>query len=216
MPTFNDLYWPNLGNPDLATEQGWSKEIGLSFKTKKDNQQLQADLTLFDIDITNRIVWQPQSDGQWRPTNLFQVQSRGIETFIRLQGSKQAFQYRISTNYQFAHATDGKGGVQLFVPAHKGGLSTWLHYKKAYIAWQQTASGKRYSTTDKTAWTKPFTLSDVTLGYTPSVYSSKKHAFALKTDIRLRVSNVFNTDYEVIRFYPNPRRQYRLEASMNF
>ncbi len=215
VPTFNDLYWPNLGNSDLATEQGWSKEIGISFKTKKEYQQWQADLTIFDIDVKNRIVWQPQSDGQWRPTNLFQVQSQGFEALVRLQGSKQGLKYRISANYQFAHATDGKGGVQLFVPAHKGSLSTWLHYKKAYVSWQQTASSKRYGTTDKTTWTKPFTLTDVTLGYTPS-YSSKKTAFELKTDIRLRVSNVFNADYELIRFYPNPKRLYRLEVLTSF
>lgn len=216
IPTFNDLYWPYLGNPNLETEQGWSKELGVSFKTKKDNQQFQADFTLFGIDIKNRIVWQPQTDGQWRPTNLSQVLSQGFETFVRFQDSKQGFNYRLSANYQFAHATDGNGGVQLFVPTHKGSLSAWLRYKKGYAAWQQTASSKRYGTTDKTTWTNPFTVADVTAGFTPSVFKAKKHNFELKTDIRLRISNVFNADYQVVQFYPNPRRQFLLEILLSF
>jgi vitamin B12 transporter len=216
VPTFNDLYWTQLGNPNLVTEQGWSKELGVSFKTKKDNKQLQADFTVFDIDMKNRIVWQPQSDGQWRPTNLNQVQSQGIETLVRLQVSNPTIKYRISANYQFAHATDGKGGVQLFVPAHKGSLSAWLQYKRGYAAWQQTASSKRYGATDKTMWTNPFTLADATLGYSPTVFKYKKHHFDLNADIYLRVSNVFNTDYEVVRFYPNARRQYRLAFLLRF
>ena len=209
VPTFNDLYWAELGNPNLETEQGWSKELGLTFKNTKAAHFFQSHLTFFDIDMKNRIVWQPQSDGKWRPTNVNRIVSKGIEAWASFQVSKQAFQYKISVNYQFAHATDGEGGVQLFVPKQNGSVSAWLKYHKIYVAWQQTASSKRFGTTDKTTWTNAFTLADATLGFTPSVKSTK-------LDLRLMVSNVFNTDYQVIRYYSNPKSEYRLVLTLAF
>jgi vitamin B12 transporter len=209
LPSFNDLYWATLGNPNLVNEQGWSKELGISVKQKTDGQTLQAHLTLFDIDIQNRIAWFPQSDGQWRPSNINKVQSKGVETWISYGKMQQDFQYKITLNYQYAHATDDKGGAQLYAPAHKGGMSAWVKYKTLYAAGQQTASSRRFTTTDRTAWAKPYTLADVTLGFTPSF-------FKLKLDVRLNISNVFGADYQVITYYPSPKRQYRLEASILF
>ncbi len=218
IPTFNDLYWAELGNPNLVSEQGWSKELGLSLKSKVDNRYYQAHLTVFDIQMDNRITWLPQSNGQWRPTNIDRVQSRGIETYASYQWKTTHFQYKIKGNYQFAHATNGKGGVQLFVPAHNGSLSGWLKYRSFYASWQQTASSKRYGTSDKTTWTNPFTLADATVGFMPpsrlfrDVPSVKKTNF----DVRLHVSNVFNTDYQVIRFYPNTKRTFWLNLNLVF
>jgi iron complex outermembrane receptor protein len=209
IPTFNDLYWVNLGNQNLVNEQGWSKELGLSFKRKSEQKLLQAHITFFDIDIKNHIVWLPQIDGQWRPTNLQTVLSRGFETWANYQVKQTHFQYRISVNYQFADAKDNNGDVQRYTPQHKGGISIWGQYKTFYLAWQQTASSRRYATTDKTTWTKAFTLSDANVGYTPSVGKQK-------VDIRLSIFNVLNIDYQVIPFFPNPKRQFRVEATISF
>jgi iron complex outermembrane receptor protein len=210
IPTFNDLYWPNLGNPDLVNELGWSKELGISFKHKKDEKKAEAHLTLFDIDIKNRIAWLPQSDGQWRPTNLNSVSSQGIETRLSYADSWAKGSYKFNVTYQFAHATDGNGGIQLFTPRHSGAFSATARYRKLYIAWQQTASGRRYGTTDKTTWTNPFTIANATLGYTPSVLKLINRGFNLDLDMRLRIENVFNTDYQLIKFYPTPKRQIRV------
>ena len=215
VPTFNDLYWAELGNANLETEQGWSKELGISYKNQSKKASFQAHLTAFAIDMSNRIVWQPQTDGRWRPTNINRFLSRGIETWMRYEGAFQGFNYKIKAQYQYVHATDGNGGVQLFVPAHNGSVSAWLTYKKTYFSWTQTASSKRFGTTDKTTWTNSFTLADATLGMTPSVKWGIKPQ-KLTTDIRLQVTNVFNTDYQVIRFYPNPRRMVRLALSLGF
>lgn len=216
IPTFNDLYWANLGNPNLVNEQGLSKEVGLSFKRKNNKKLMQAHLTFFDIDIRNRITWLPQSDGQWRPTNLQKVQSHGFETWANYSTQETHFQYRISANYQFANAKDGNGGVQLYTPQHKGSISLWGQFKSFYASWQQTASSRRYATTDKTTWTKPFTLADVSMGYTLSSKKSYQTVGKLKIDTRLSVFNILNADYQVVPYFPNPRRQFRLEAGLIF
>ena len=211
VPSFNDLYWAGLGNPDLATEQGWSRELGISFKDKKTGK-IQAHLTLFDIDMKNRIVWLPQSNGIWRPSNLNRVQSRGLELWGRLMGQKGNFSYKVQTNYQYAHATDGNGGVQLFVPKHSFNAHFSANYRLFYASWQQSASSRRYATTDKMYSTAPFTVADFALGYAAHIRQMPK----IRGDIRLNISNVFNIDYQVIRFYPNPKRQYSVEFLVKF
>ena len=169
VPTFNDLYWPNLGNPKLVNEQGWSKEIGVGFKQKNLHTRWEANATLFDIDLHGRIVWLPQNDGQWRPNNIDVVHSSGVETWASYSYSGTDCQYKISADYQYAHATDGDGGVLLFVPQHKGGVRAWLQYRKVYFSWQQTGMSRRYSTTDRSIWAAPFASADASLGYSPTL-----------------------------------------------
>jgi vitamin B12 transporter len=216
VPTFNDLYWANLGNPNLQNEQGWSKELGLSFKKETATQKLAVHATVFDIDLKNRIVWLPQTDGQWRPNNITQVQSKGVETWVNYRVNCPVWSYKLGANYQLAHATDGNGAVQLHTPVHKGGLNAGLQYRQFYAAYQQMASSKRYASTDKTTWAAPFTVADATLGFTPSVFGQKKGNKAINTDLSLNISNVFNADYQTVRFFPNAKRQYKLNFSILF
>jgi len=54
-PTFNELFWPNAGNPDLKPESGVGGEVGArrEFLAGK----LAADLSLFYWQINNKIDW---------------------------------------------------------------------------------------------------------------------------------------------------------------
>ena len=55
IPTFNDLYWLNGGNPDLDPETSIQAEIGNEFSFN----QLNLNLTAYFIDIDNLIRWVP-------------------------------------------------------------------------------------------------------------------------------------------------------------
>lgn len=211
VPTFNDLYWLRLGVPTLQAEQGWSKELGITFSKKNGQLHATTHLTFFDIRMNNRIVWLPQIDGIFRPTNLNKLVSQGIEYLQSVQYNfKNKSILKLSANYQYTKADDKNGGVSLFIPTHRGAISMWWTYRNLfYMAWQQTASSRRYSATDKSVWTQPFTLADATIGATPSVGK-------ITFDVRLQISNLFNQDYETIRFFANPKRQYKIESIIFF
>jgi vitamin B12 transporter len=210
LPTFNDLYWANLGNPNLINELGLSKELGISFLNIFKNKKWEHHLTFFHINIDNRIAWLPQSDGKWRPTNIEEVLSRGIETWSVMTVKTSSGQYKIRGQYQFVKATDATGGTQLYLPQHSGSVSFWWQYRKHFISWQQTASSRRFAATDRSTFTKPFTTADLTVGH--HFFWAKK----VKTDLQLQIFNLFNTDYQVIPFYPNPKRQFRVSAFTHF
>uniref|UniRef100_A0A7C3UQA7 TonB-dependent receptor n=1 Tax=candidate division WOR-3 bacterium TaxID=2052148 RepID=A0A7C3UQA7_UNCW3 len=75
-PTFNDLYWPRAGNPDLKPEEGWTNQAG--FDTKR------FSFTLFSRRTKNLIAWFPDSAGLWRPSNVDRQEIIGIEWRLEL------------------------------------------------------------------------------------------------------------------------------------
>jgi len=75
-PTFNDLFWPDGGNPDLKPEKGNAFET--SFNSSAD--RISAQISLFYKRVKNLIVWLPLGkNGQWQPFNVDKYEGRGIE-----------------------------------------------------------------------------------------------------------------------------------------
>jgi vitamin B12 transporter len=209
LPALNDLYWNLLGKADLLPESGWSQELGLTFTQEKEKVSIKTGLTFFNIDLDNRILWQPQNDGVWRPNNLTKMTSQGIEWISHLSYKNKNFNITLTPQYQLSKATDEAGNQIVYTPLHSGSVGLKAHYKSFYVYFNQTASSRRYMIGDNSSWTNPFTMGNWAFGATPSVFGSKM-------DVRLHIFNVWDTDYEIIRFYPNPKRQMRLEVSVLF
>ncbi len=207
LPALNDLYWARLGNPDLKAENGVSGELGMDLKVKQGVFLSKISLTSFMIKTKDWIQWSPNSEGVWRPSNLNTVFSRGFEAFYKLTYQKSHILSHFNINYQFAQATDANDKQLLYTPIHSGNASASIHYKKLYFQYNQSASSRRFSTTDNSSWTKPFTIGNTTIGTT---FSIKK----IYLDANVKVTNVFNTDYQIIAFYPNPRQQVFLNFNL--
>lgn len=74
-PTFNDLYWPGSGNPDLEPEESDSWELGLS----GDHAGIEWSANLYQNDVDNLIAWAPNAEGFWVPMNVDEARIRGLE-----------------------------------------------------------------------------------------------------------------------------------------
>lgn len=68
-PSFNQLYWPGFGNPELQPESSISDEVALRFS----GQALQSELVLFDREVTNLIQGSEQAE------NVLLARVRGAE-----------------------------------------------------------------------------------------------------------------------------------------
>lgn len=77
-PSFNDLYWPGSGNPDLAPEEITNSELLLRYRYRLGN----VEFTAFDSDIDNLIAWAPNEFGLWQPANVNSASIKGLETTI--------------------------------------------------------------------------------------------------------------------------------------
>jgi len=82
-PTFNDLYWPYGGNPDLEPERSESVEGGLRYQ----QGALHWEASLYQTEVDDLIAWACSincEDGDWStdiwlPQNVAQARIRGLE-----------------------------------------------------------------------------------------------------------------------------------------
>lgn len=74
-PTFNDLYWPGSGNPDLKPEYGTAYEAGLELAL----ENVVVRTTAFRRDVRDMIAWVPGEGGLWKPMNVNRLMTNGLE-----------------------------------------------------------------------------------------------------------------------------------------
>ena len=74
-PTFNDLYWPNSGNPQLDPETSETVEVGV----RGQYRDWYWDLAAYQTDLDDMIAWAPTESGLWAPQNIAEARIRGVE-----------------------------------------------------------------------------------------------------------------------------------------
>ncbi|NMM41147.1 TonB-dependent receptor domain-containing protein [Pseudoalteromonas arctica] len=107
-PTFNDLYYPMSGNPDLVPETSVNQELGLSL----DFAQVSVDISIFRNDIENLIAWAPNAAGNWRPENINEARHEGVE--FSFANTVLGFDNQFNFTYLNAENTE-TGAAQTYV-----------------------------------------------------------------------------------------------------
>ncbi|WP_462180570.1 TonB-dependent receptor domain-containing protein [Pseudoalteromonas gelatinilytica] len=104
-PTFNDLYYPGSGNPELNPETSDNQELGLSLNVN----DISLDIAIFRSEIDNKIAWAPNASGQWIPTNINEARHEGVEFSFK----NQVFGFDHSFNFTYLSAEDTETGQSL-------------------------------------------------------------------------------------------------------
>lgn len=215
LPTFNDLYWTPGGQPDLEPEKGWSEELTLVFQNK--NRQWLTDLTLYNRNIDNWIIWLPGSNF-WSPENVLEVWSRGLETKIRQSFQRGLihghwsikYHYSLSTNQKAKSINDASVGKQLiYQPQHQAQFQGAINWKKFNFTYSHQYTGKVFILADHSADLPAFQIGDLQLGRS---FSTKKWQGKIQFSIR----NIWNENYQTVVSRPMPGRYYELQMSINF
>ncbi|PKF63124.1 hypothetical protein CW745_06825 [Psychromonas sp. psych-6C06] len=98
-PSYNDLYWPNSGNPELEPEEGEMLELALTHNVNTESAHIPLKLNLYTGSLDNKIEWAPISEGSWNwsPFNIGKVDIKGIEAYA--QYNAQQFIFDIAGSY---------------------------------------------------------------------------------------------------------------------
>ncbi|MBI3767304.1 MAG: TonB-dependent receptor [Deltaproteobacteria bacterium] len=81
-PTFNELFFPNFGNPNLGAET--SREYSVGVVDTAWQRRATSELALFDRVTHDLIEGQPQPDGSFQAENVGTVHVRGVEIAPRV------------------------------------------------------------------------------------------------------------------------------------
>ena len=108
-PTFNELYYPGYGNPDLKPEDAWLTDIGIDWNTALGEAWslcLKADF--FYNYLQNKIISAPMPDDYniWLPYNIGIVQAKGLDAALNLRYDNGKLAGGLSARYARQSALD--------------------------------------------------------------------------------------------------------------
>jgi vitamin B12 transporter len=105
-PSFNDLYWPNSGNPDLVSETSENLDLTITYSS----DTVRGYLSVYQNKIENLIQWAPVGDeGQWIPANIKDAEITGVELSLNYR----TWDIEHQLGYSYIDAIDGATDVQL-------------------------------------------------------------------------------------------------------
>lgn len=204
LPTLNDRYWKNLGKVDLRPEKGYSADLGWELN----GPDYSLELTGFQLMLDDWILWQPDSIGLFRPDNLRKVWSRGLETQGKWHVKNGKWETEFSARFQVSKTSaiavyggsESVLGMQLpYTPKVSGGLSIRVSRGILSAAYLHQFTGKRLDNSGKS-------LQSFQVGQLLASCSLWKNHLALD----MRLENLWNTSYEIIRYRPMPGRAWKL------
>ena len=208
VPTFNDLYWPLLGNRDLTPETAVKGEVGWVGRMSV----VSWDVPLFAARITDGIQWMPQSDGRVRPTNLRDIRSLGAEPTLRiaLDGGPWRLDLLAQATYTRARYGQARFPGDQSVDRRVAYVPEWQTLTEATFTWRSVTVtptmrhiGERFTTEDERFPMPATTLWDWSTGY-------NYRAGRLHLTVLWRIENALDQDHSLIRWYPMPGRQHHL------
>ena len=215
MPTFNDLYYTEIGNALLKPESALQYNIGLSYD-KHFSQgllryfHLQADA--YYNSVHDKIVAFPKGQQfRWTMLNLGRVHIKGVdvETEVTLVPvSKLLVTGRLQYTWQQARDVTDVADTYYrhqipYIPWHSGSAIVNIQYQGWDLNYSFIYAGERYNQQEniKYNYMQPWYTSDISL-------SRKFSIECLELRVMLEVNNVFSQDYDVILNYPMPKRNY--------
>ncbi|RXP44813.1 TonB-dependent receptor [Lutibacter sp. HS1-25] len=213
VPTYNDLYWPALGNADLIPESSLQGEFGVGYKTKT----VKFDVGVYYINSKDKIVWTPGGDperpGIWTPINVAEAINKGIEFTAAVNKAIGKHFLNFNLNYSYTIAKDkSTNNFLTYVPKHLANGSFGYSYKRFSAFYQHLFTGEVYTTTDNSAnYTMPYyNVGNVGVNY--NIIKTNNNQLG----VGVKVNNVFNKEYQVLPSRPMPNRNFNININFKF
>ena len=108
-PTFNELYYPGYGNPNLKPEDAWLTDLGIDFhRALNSNWALGLKLDGFKNFLSEKIISAPSADDPyvWLPYNVGKVRATGIDAALSLRYDNGRLSGGLSARYSHQNALD--------------------------------------------------------------------------------------------------------------
>ena len=214
MPTFNDLFYTDMGNAALNPESAIQYNIGVNYSTLSQPRSTRVSLSMdaYYNTVHDKIVAYPKGQQfRWTMLNLGRVHIKGMDVEAQvIQQLTPMWRLDVRAQYTYQDARDVTNPTDTYyhhqipyVPWHSGSLvvgvasDCWtLDYSFIYV-------GKRYNQQENIRYNymQPWYTNDVHGSYT---FKWGKKRCRLTAE----VNNLLNQDYDVILNYPMPKRNY--------
>ncbi len=225
LPTFNELFWKVLGNKNLNPEKSLSFDAGVYYKVNS-VVELVAEISYYNTLTYNRIIWQPDAEGLWRPGNIGEVKSQGVDFSIsvnknitRVLSISGGFNYNygsaVKNNMSFED--DPSYGKQIIYTPKEFAKANLLFscnpltglLKEISLNVYYNFTGKRFTDPENLKFVQYYETVDANI-------NSVLYMWMFETGLKFSVNNLFNKNYEVMPGYPMALRNYRVQLSIKY
>ena len=242
-PTFNDLYYTDMGNAYLKPELAKQHSVGLSFTqpfriAEKRGSEFRLNADYYYNRVSDKIIAYPKGQQfRWTMLNLGLVKINGLDVNAQLHFVlpmdfylTAKAQYTYQTAIDVTDPNDAYYGDQIpYIPWHSGsavGMFGWqndwqqygLNYSFIYV-------GERYNQQENIIYnyTQPWYTHDLSVFGEWDIFKAMrrlgdevkgKRLFTLRAS--LDINNLLSQDYDVILNYPMPKRNYKCTVSITY
>ena len=221
LPTFNDLYYTDIGNALLKPESALQYNVGFVFEN--DWQQGFVRHFRWQTDgyynsVHDKIVAYPKGQQfRWTMLNLGKVHIKGVDVETELAvAPAQDLQLSCRLQYTYQDARDVTDAADTYyrhqipyIPWHSGSAILGLNYRQWDVNYSFIYAGERYNQQENIAYNymPSWYTSDLSVGY-----GIRMKNYGLR--ITLEVNNLLDQQYDVILNYPMPGRNGALTLSI--
>lgn len=230
-PTFNDLYYTDMGNAELRPELARQRNVGVSYglpfsipkATVQSRWDIQADY--YCNKVTDKIIAYPKGQQfRWTMLNLGVVQIHGVDlsTCLNLAlpyrwNLVARLQYTYQNARDVTNERDSYYGHQIpYIPAHSGSATLDMMWKSKRgdeygLNYSFIYAGERWSQQENIIYNhvQPWYTHDMTLYGEWGVRHHRLRA-------QVEVNNLLGQDYEVIQNYPMPKQTIRCSIRVSY
>ena len=226
MPTFNDLYYTDIGNADLRPEYASQYDVGARYTCHMADGVLRSINVSADAYynyVTDKIIAVPKGTGQyrWMMMNIGKVKIRGVDATARAEfalpygiGLNTQLNYTYQRAQDYTDPTDNadeagtyKGQIA-YIPRHSGSVIVGGEWQRLKLNYSFIYVGERYHNSSNIAanYEQPWYTHDISGSYEMKLGTTLVKA-------TLEVNNLLNQQYEVICNYPMPGRNFKVILS---
>ncbi len=224
MPTFNDLYYTEMGNAMLKPETALQYNVGAVYVAPR-TSHLASRISHFRLQVDayyntihDKIVAYPKGQQfRWTMLNLGKVHIKGIdvETELEVRAARElTLAGRLQYTYQDARDVTDPADTYYnhqipYIPWHSGSAIFSASYRQWDFNYSFIYAGKRYNQQE-----------NIDYNYMPAWYTSDlslMYRFRwVKTRCKatLEVNNLLDQQYDVILNYPMPGRNYAISMEV--
>lgn len=222
MPTFNDLYYTDIGNASLRPEYATQIDLGATLENSPASTIFSSFSIAADIyhnRIRDKIIAVPKGNGQyrWMMMNIGRVRIFGADVNASATARISNVDLRTRLSYTWQRALDYtdpgdcldaagtyKGQIA-YIPRHSGSVTASAIWRRLEANYSFIYVGERWHNSSNIAENheQPWYTHDASVSW-------KQPAGQTWIRATIEINNIFDQQYEVIQNYPMPGRNFKL------
>lgn len=231
-PTFNDLYYTDLGNASLRPELARQHSVEIAYRKVNKAYQLNFAASYYYNRVTDKIIAYPKGQQfRWTMLNLGTVKINGVDAKADMSfylPLRFVLRGRLNYTYQTAidvtNPDDTYYGHQIpYIPWHSGSVVLGLDWQSKRgdhygLNYSFIYVGERYSQQENTIYNyvQPWYTHDLSLYGEWIVPTSDVNQRAVWLKANIEINNLLGQDYEVIQNYPMPKQNIRCTFAVRY